>query len=172
MINLVIKNITRNQGKSSMMAHQSILQFILILLRALHPIKCICPSQCHCNEKSVYCSEGTLKNIPHFLNPDIVTLDLANNNISKLESGFTFYRELSIVNISRNSIHSLGRNQFMNQNKVTDLDISSNSVSKIRKGAFNGLESLRTLNIKNNKIKKLGSAVFTGILNAIKEIIK
>ena len=129
------------------MDHQSILLCFLILLRALFPIKGMCPSQCHCNDKSVHCSEGTLKNIPHFLNPNINTLNLANNDIVKLESGFTFYGELSIVNISRNSFHSLGRNQIMNQNKVTDLDISSNLESKIRKGAFNGLESLKTLNI-------------------------
>ena len=133
---------------------QSILLLLLILFTILSPTQCMCPSQCSCNDMSVLCSEGTLKNIPHFLNPNINTLNLANNDIVKLESGFTFYGELSIVNISRNSIHSLGRNQFMNQNKVTDLDISSNLVSKIRKGAFNALESLKTLNIKNNKIKK------------------
>ena len=152
-----------------MMNHRSILLFFLLLLTSLLPIQCMCPSQCSCNDKSVHCSEGTLKNIPHFLNPDINTLNLANNNISKLESGLTFYTELTLVNISRNSMKSLGRNQFMNQNKVPDLDISINFVSKIRKGAFNGLESLQPLNIKNNKIKKLGSAVFTGILNAIKK---
>ena len=146
------------------MDEQSIPSFLLILSIMFLPIECMCPSQCSCNDKSVQCSEGTLKNIPHFLNPDIDTLDLADNNIVKLESGLTFYTELTLVNISRNSIKSLGRNQFMNQNKVTDLDISSNLVSKIRAGAFNGLESLHTFNMKENKIKKLGTSVFTGAL--------
>ena len=85
-----------------------------------------------------------------------------DHTILKLEHGLTYYTELTLVNLSRNSIHSLGRNQFINQNKVTDLDISSNLLSKIRVGAFNGLESLHTLNMKDNKIEKLGSAVFTG----------
>ena len=144
------------------MDERSVLSFLLILSTIFLPIQCMCPSQCNCNDKAVHCSEGTLKNIPHFLNPDIETLDLANNNIIKLESGLTFYTELTLLNISRNSIKSLGRNQFMNQNKVIDLDISSNLVSKIRVGAFDGLESLRTLNVKDNKIEKLGPGVFTG----------
>ena len=135
---------------------------LLILHIVLLPIHGMCPSQCSCYDKNVHCREGTLKNIPHFLNPDIDTLDLSDNQIVKLESGLSFYTELTLVNLSRNSIQSLGRNQFMNQNKVIDLDISSNLVSKIRAGAFNGLESLNTLNMKDNKIEKLGSAVFTG----------
>ena len=134
-----------------------------LLLCLLPTVPGMCPSQCSCNHKSVHCREGTLKNIPHFLNPDIETLDLAHNTILKLEHGLTYYTELTLVNLSRNSIHSLGRNQFINQNKVTDLDISSNLLSKIRVGAFNGLESLHTLNMKDNNIEKLGSAVFTGI---------
>ena len=142
---------------------KSVPSLLLILPIVLLPIHGMCPSQCNCNDKSVRCKEGTLKNVPHFLNPDIDTLDLSDNQIVKLESGLSFYTELTLVNISRNSIQSLGRNQFMNQNKVIDLDISSNWVSKIRAGAFNGLESLHTLNMKDNKIEKLGSAVFTGI---------
>ena len=145
------------------MKRQCVPSLLLILPIVLLPIHGMCPSQCNCNDKSVRCKEGTLKNVPHFLNPDIDTLDLSDNQIVKLESGLSFYTELTLVNISRNSIQSLGRNQFMNQNKVIDLDISSNWVSKIRAGAFNGLESLHTLNMKDNKIEKLGSAVFTGI---------
>jgi len=147
------------------MEAKSILLLLLVLFTVISLTQCMCPSQCSCNAKSVHCSEGTLKNIPHFLNPDIDTLDLANNNIVKLESGLTFYTELTLVNISRNLLKSLGRNQFMNQNKVIDLDISSNLVSKIRVGAFNGLESLQTLNMKDNKIKKLGNAVFKGLMS-------
>ena len=144
------------------MKKQCLPSLLLILPIVLLPIHGMCPSQCNCSDKSVLCSEGTLKNVPHFLNPDIDTLDLSDNTIVKLENGLTFYTELTLVNLSRNSIKSLGRNQFMNQNKVIDLDISSNLVSKIRAGAFNGLESLHTLNIKDNKIEKLGAAVFTG----------
>jgi len=147
------------------MKKQCMPSILLILPIVLLPIHGMCPSQCSCNDKSVRCSEGTLKNVPHFLNPDIDTLDLSDNTIVKLENGLSFYTELTLVNLSKNSIKSLGRNQFMNQNKVIDLDISSNLVSKIRAGAFNGLESLNKLNMKDNKIEKLGSAVFTGLVN-------
>ena len=147
------------------MSEQFIIFLSLILSIIIPPLNGMCPSQCICNKKSVHCSEGTLKNIPHFLNPDIDTLDLANNKILKIESGLTFYTELTLVNISRNTLKSLGRNQFMNQDKVMDLDISSNMVSKIGEGAFNGLENLQTLNLKENEIKKLESGVFTGEKN-------
>ena len=44
-------------------------------------------------------TQSSLSNKGHVSLPNINTLNLANNDIVKLESGFTFYGELSIVNI-------------------------------------------------------------------------
>ena len=50
-----------------------------------------------------------MSHVPHFLNPDTEFLDVSGNQIVKLESGLTYYPDLVSVNMSANSLRSLGR---------------------------------------------------------------
>ena len=52
---------------------------------------------------------GSLSHVPHFLNPDTEIMDVSGNQIVKLESGLTYYPDLLSVNMSANSLRSLGR---------------------------------------------------------------
>ena len=105
---------------------------------------------------------GSLSHVPHFLNPDIELLDISDNQIVKLESSLNYYTQLASINFSRNSLRSLGRDQFRSQTGLRDLELSDNLLSKIRVGAFNGLESVVSLNMRNNRIERLNTEVFTG----------
>ena len=104
-----------------------------------------CPTQCSCPATTVRCTGGSLSHVPHFLNPDIEMLDLSDNRISKLEGGFTFYLGLKKLNLSGNSLASLGRGQFSSQTSLAQLDLSHNSLAKLRSGAFAGLAQLSQL---------------------------
>jgi len=138
---------------------------IFFLVSLLHITSGICPKQCMCDSDTVKCGEtGSLNNVPHFLNPSIVHLDLSGNMIVKLEGNIKWYRELKFLNLSENEIRYLGRDQFMEQQKLTTLDISHNMLSKLRSGAFYGLEGLLAMNLQYNEIKKLDPEVFTGLI--------
>lgn len=109
-------------------------------------------------------------------------LDLAENKIQNVQDGaFTSARRLSILSLSHNklpsvpaatrnlaalteldlsnnSITTLGCHDFANQTKLTKLSLYQNSISALNECLFKDLTELRVLKLQNNSISNLNSA--------------
>lgn len=89
--------------------------------------------------------------------PNIIKLDVTNNNISSLKvfyrseeegnSEELFWNSLQILDLSNNKINELGP---MSLDKLLLLDLCSNEIKKT--DGFTGLPSIKKLKLKNNQI--------------------
>ena len=61
------------------------------------------------------------------------TIDLANNQLEKIESdAFSSYPQLQTVNLTGNNIGSLGNNLGLLDNPHTEIDLSHNKIAYIQ----------------------------------------
>ncbi|KAF5889536.1 collagen alpha-2(IV) chain-like [Clarias magur] len=86
---------------------------------------------CTCLERSVYCDDVRLLNVPPL--PKDTT---------------HFYARF-------NRITKINKSDFANMNKLKRIDLTSNSISKIEDGAFFGLPALEELVIRENGVAQL-----------------
>eukprot|EP00095_Tigriopus_kingsejongensis_P003362 snap_masked-scaffold557_size137338-processed-gene-0.1 protein:Tk03362 transcript:snap_masked-scaffold557_size137338-processed-gene-0.1-mRNA-1 annotation:"leucine-rich repeat neuronal protein 2" len=125
----------------------------------------ICPSQCQCNDEllTAICSQGQLKVVPIFLNPQIKSLDASENQIHKLENGLHFYEDLERLDLSRNSFKHIGQGQFVNQAKLQRLNLSNNFLTSLHANSFQGPSALHILDLSHNILTSLPNKTFAGL---------
>lgn len=80
----------------------------------------------------------------------LVSLKLANNNLSKLPSNYAHFRQLRSLNISSNNFEELPE-QVYHLRVLADLDISFNKISSLPK--ISSLTNLERLWVTNNDLK-------------------
>ena len=144
---------------------QKILIIIILLSSNSVLVLGLCPARCECDDEKlvVMCKAAHLDVVPITLNPELKELHLKSNQIKSIMSSFTVYHNLEYLDISENSIVSVGRKNFAMQRKLRVLLIGSNHISEVNNHSFHGLSSLQILHLNNNFIKKLPSRIFSGL---------
>lgn len=88
---------------------------------------------------------------------------MANNQLSEIQKGGLLnITALTKLNLSNNSIHTIGENCWEFTQKIIDLDLSQNLLTEINAGTFEMLTKLQVLNLSENRI----STISTGAMNA------
>ena len=91
------------------------------------------------------------------------TLDLNNNDISKLPDGaFDMFTKLERLTMKFNGVTSISTNLFQKMSLLSSLDLQNNQISKISPGAFNLTSRLANLNLANNNLPDLPTDLFRG----------
>lgn len=110
--------------------------------------------ECKCqkvpnNLLRVDCSGRRLLTVPAF-NNSVTWIDLSNNEISNISSGFP--KNVSYIDLSRNGIQQLGKQPFRGLYSLQTLNIERNkiNITLMYKGLFADLHSLTELSLKGN----------------------
>lgn len=89
--------------------------------------------------------------------------DLANNQLTEIQKGGLLnITSLTKLNLTNNSIHTIGKNCWEFTQRITHLDLSENRLTEITVGTFDMLSKLRELDLHGNEI----SSISSGALNA------
>lgn len=101
-----------------------------------------CPCRCSAAPLEANCSDGQFAAVPDGLPEDTKRL-----------------------NLTRNQIRTLARQQFHTVPQLLDLDLSDNAMASIEAEAFLGLRDLLTLSLARNSLKILPAGAFAGLLS-------
>ena len=129
----------------------------------MRPVEAFCPSMCQCDDGSLEtsCTGSRLDTVPILLNPALRSLRLSNNRISTLRQSFAFYGELRLLDLSHNTLHTLGSRHFESLQTLHWLNLSCNQISTLETDAFDGLVSLTTLDLSGNRLTTLAAGLFS-----------
>lgn len=122
-----------------------------------------CPSMCQCDDGllEASCSSARLDSVPILLNPSLRSLNLAHNRIASLRQSVSFYAELRRLDLSHNSLHSLGLLHFQPLGQLDWLNVSNNMISSLEVESFAGLRSLSVLDLSSNRLTRLSDGLFS-----------
>lgn len=101
-----------------------------------------CPCRCSAAPLEVNCSDGQFAAVPDGLPEDT-----------------------KLLNLTRNKIKTLVRQQFHTLTQLLDLDLSDNMMASIEAEAFLGLRDLVTLSLARNSLKIFPAGAFDGLLS-------
>ncbi|KAM3967450.1 uncharacterized protein ACR2FA_009721 [Aphomia sociella] len=122
----------------------------------------LCPPRCACDDalRAASCANAGLEIVPIQLNPEVTQINLTHNVINSLLYTFTFYTQLTILDISYNRIQELGSKNFENNMEMTHLNVSHNMLKRLDKDTFMGLKRLIDLDLSNNEISNIHVQTF------------
>ncbi|KAG8201685.1 hypothetical protein JTE90_012750 [Oedothorax gibbosus] len=92
--------------------------------------------------------------------PLLRSLNLKSNKLSEIPKLYGC-RELRLIDLSYNFIHSIQDYAFSDERNLIDLFLSHNSISAISKDSFQGLYSLQVLDLESNCIEDIHVDAFT-----------
>lgn len=99
-----------------------------------------CPCRCNTVPLQVNCSDGQFAAVPDGLPEDT-----------------------KLLNLTRNKIKTLARQQFRTLSQLLDLDLSDNMMASLEAEAFLGLRDLVTLSLARNRLKIFPAGAFSGL---------
>ncbi|XP_003968974.1 leucine-rich repeat and immunoglobulin-like domain-containing nogo receptor-interacting protein 1 [Takifugu rubripes] len=99
-----------------------------------------CPCRCNAAPLQVNCSDGQFAAVPDGLPEDT-----------------------KLLNLTRNKIKTLARQQFRALTQLLDLDLSDNTMASVEAEAFLGLKDLVTLSLARNRLKIFPAGAFSGL---------
>ncbi|CAF99355.1 unnamed protein product [Tetraodon nigroviridis] len=112
-----------------------------------------CPCRCSAAPPQVNCSDGQLAAVPDALPEDTQVLNLRRNRIRTLvRQQFRTLTQLVDLDLSDNKMASIEAEAFLGLRGLLTLSLARNSLKIFPAGAFSGLPSLRTLDISDNQI--------------------
>ncbi|XP_052759060.1 toll-like receptor Tollo [Galleria mellonella] len=122
----------------------------------------LCPPRCACDDalRAASCANAGLEIVPIQLNPEVTHINLTHNAINSLLYTFTFYTQLTILDISYNRIQELGSKNFENNMDMTNLNVSHNMLKRLDKDTFMGLKRLIDLDLSDNEISNIHAQTF------------
>lgn len=126
-----------------------------------------CPRFCECDHaKNAYCAsyyEGfSFNSIPSALIVRSLNLFGGLKSIPVEVQSLTGLKKLDL---SRNSLTTIGKVTFRNPDRLQMLDLSSNDIVKISAGAFTELVNLEILSLSENNLQTLPKDLFLGLTN-------
>ncbi|XP_060809370.1 protein slit isoform X2 [Amyelois transitella] len=122
-----------------------------------------CPWACSCRGTVTDCAHRGLLHVPKKL-PDTHRLDLQGNNITIVfQSDFQNMKELKILQLSENMIHTIERDAFLELNGLERLDLSRNELTAISRRTFRGLTALKSLHLDGNQLKCIDEKAFENL---------
>lgn len=122
-----------------------------------------CPEQCACVETVVRCSNRGLRALPKGMPKDVTELYLEGNHLTAVPKELSTFRQLTLIDLSNNSISTLTNHTFSNMSHLSTLILSYNRLRCIPVHAFNGLRSLRVLTLHGNDISSVPEGSFNDL---------
>ncbi|ERE69489.1 putative slit protein [Cricetulus griseus] len=122
-----------------------------------------CPEQCTCVETVVRCSNRGLRALPKGMPKDVTELYLEGNHLTSVPKELSALRQLTLIDLSNNSISMLTNYTFSNMSHLSTLILSYNRLRCIPVHAFNGLRSLRVLTLHGNDISSVPEGSFNDL---------
>ncbi|CAB1431029.1 unnamed protein product, partial [Pleuronectes platessa] len=111
-----------------------------------------CPDACTCSDAVVRCSNRGLHSLPKGIPKDTTELYLEGNMLTSVPKELASLKQLSLVDLSNNSISTLAQFTFSNMTQLATLILSYNQIRCIPVHAFDGLKSLRLLTLHGNDL--------------------
>ena len=136
---------------------------ILVMITTVRDVSGMCPRGCLCDElklTTICGSDGHLEYVPHTLNPALKELILYDNHIRGIKSSLSVYRNLQLLDISRNQLSSLGEDNFLENSRIETIVLKTNALTSIENNTFNGLSSLKRMYLNDNKLEELNANAF------------
>lgn len=122
----------------------------------------LCPARCACDDalRTASCANAGLEIVPIQLNPEANYINLSHNAIDNLLYAFTFYTQLTVLDISYNRLTELGSKNFENNIEMTHLNLTDNFLKRLDKDTFVGLKRLVDLDLSNNQLADINMQTF------------
>ena len=138
---------------------------ILVIVTTVYVLEVsgMCPRGCICDDlklTTICGSDAHLEYVPHTLNPALKELLLYDNHIRGIKSSLSVYRNLQLLDISRNQLSSLGEHNFLDNSGIETIVLKSNVLTSIENNTFNGLTSLKRMYLNDNKLFELNANAF------------
>uniref|UniRef100_A0A665U362 Immunoglobulin superfamily, member 10 n=1 Tax=Echeneis naucrates TaxID=173247 RepID=A0A665U362_ECHNA len=139
----------------------------LLVLAAVLPASCDCPTSCACYVPTeVHCTFRYLTAIPDHIQPAVERINLGYNSITALgEHDLSRLENLELLMLHSNTIHTIEDRAFQDLKSLQVLKMSYNKVKKINKKTFKGLDSLLRLHMDHNHIDFISPEAFYGLNN-------
>ncbi|CAF1204795.1 unnamed protein product [Adineta steineri] len=123
-----------------------------------------CPSVCLCHGVHIDCSNRNLQIIPSGIPKNVFKLDLQFNNLSIIrKDDLKGFRQLRILNLQDNQIHTIDTDAFKDLLSLEKLDLSSNRLRVIKMGMLQGLQDLHNLQLDHNEISCIEPEAINGL---------
>uniref|UniRef100_A0AAX7UIW7 Slit homolog 3 (Drosophila) n=1 Tax=Astatotilapia calliptera TaxID=8154 RepID=A0AAX7UIW7_ASTCA len=119
-----------------------------------------CPDVCTCSDGVVRCSNRGLHSLPKGIPKDTTELYLEGNMLTSVPKELANLKQLSLVDLSNNSISALAPYTFNNMTQLATLILSYNQIRCIPVHAFDGLKSLRLLTLHGNDLSTIPEGAF------------
>ncbi|XP_061580842.1 slit homolog 3 protein isoform X2 [Cololabis saira] len=119
-----------------------------------------CPDACTCSDGVVRCSNRGLHSLPKGVPKDTTELYLEGNMLTSVPKELAGLKQLSLVDLSNNSISTLAPHTFSNMTQLATLILSYNQIRCIPAHAFDGLRSLRLLTLHGNDLSTIPEGAF------------
>lgn len=124
-----------------------------------------CPCRCSAAPLEVNCSDGQFAAVPDGLPEDAKLLNLTRNKIKTLvRQQFRTLTQLLDLDLSDNAMASVEAEAFVGLRELRTLSLARNSLKIFPAGAFAGLPSLRTLDVSDNQILVFLDSTFRDLL--------
>lgn len=119
-----------------------------------------CPTDCHCSEDVVNCSQNQLMEIPSDIPNSARTLNMNFNRVTILDLRIIFpLKALRTLELKSNLLHEIKPGTFLGMNNLERLDISDNRLTKLNQKTFFTMNSLKDLIIRKNLLKDIEGAI-------------
>ncbi|XP_027748720.1 amphoterin-induced protein 2 [Empidonax traillii] len=127
----------------------------------------MCPTACICASDIISCTNKNLSRVPGNLYKCMKRLDLSYNKIGLLEPEWVpvLFEKLNTLIVDHNSISSIITGSFSTTPNLKYLDLSSNSLKTLGSPVFQELKALEVLLLYNNQITQIDSLAFGGLYN-------
>ncbi|KAJ8015241.1 hypothetical protein DPEC_G00024090 [Dallia pectoralis] len=119
-----------------------------------------CPESCVCSDTVVRCSNQGLRTLPKGIPKDATELYLEGNLLKSVPKELSTLKQLSLVDLSNNSITTVTSMIFSNMTQLATLILSYNQIRCIPVNAFDGLKSLRLLTLHGNDLSTIPEGAF------------
>ncbi|XP_011609228.2 slit homolog 3 protein isoform X1 [Takifugu rubripes] len=119
-----------------------------------------CPDACTCSDSVVRCSNRGLHSLPKGIPKDTTELYLEGNMLTSVPKELSGLKQLSLVDLSNNSISTLAPFTFSNMTQLATLILSYNQIRCIPVHAFDGLKALRLLTLHGNDLSTIPEGAF------------
>lgn len=102
-----------------------------------------------------------IENVRFVVNSQLKYLNFYNNHITEIQENSFLHCRLDYINFENNNITGdIKENTLTGLRNITILDLSRQSINGIKDKAFTGMASLTHLNLSNNNIQEIGKSSF------------
>lgn len=149
-----------------MMAVLCMMLYLLAGIGLSAGLELTCPGSCSCNLTTGTIEECTgVTELPQsFPNASLIkTLNLANNDLTVLNTTLGTFHNLKTLDLTNNSIKLIGKDAFRGMDHLQTVSMKDNRIQFIRPGTFVDLPSLLTLELPKNNISTLDTGGFDNL---------